>query len=112
VPTIKIKGEEVEIEFWREDVTSKSCVNDELDCTKAPTCVNIDDVDDVICNTHRLEMSPGARRRYVKIEDVPFKNPPRTASEVAFNGEDDEDEDYELSDDDLYEVAPNAGSAD
>jgi hypothetical protein len=104
VPTIKIQGEEVEIEFYREDVTESKCSfepeDKDLLCAKNSTHVNIDDEDDVICNKHRLEMSPGERRRYIKIEDVPFLNRPRSASEVAFNGADDDtdDEDFELSD--------------
>lgn len=104
MPTIKIQGEEVEIDFWREDIPRGGFINCVADnCERAETYVNIDDVEDVLCNTHRLEMSPGARRRYVKIEDIPFKNPPRSAAEIAFNGEDPEidDEDYELSDEDV-----------
>ena len=91
MPTIKIKDQEVEIQFWREDVKLAFCESEE-GCGKSATHVNVDDEDDVSCNKHRLEMSPGKRLRYIKIEDVPFKNEPRTASEVAFNG-DDEDED-------------------
>lgn len=103
MPTIKIQGEEVEIEFWREEIPSGgyiSCAVD--DCERHETYVNIDDFGDVICNRHRLEMSPGSRRRYIKIEDVPFKEEPRSASEIAFNAPEDltdaDPEDFELTD--------------
>lgn len=93
MPTVKIQGEEVEIEFYREEVNYSSYQEE-----KKPAYVNMDDAEDVISNSVRLEMSPGKRRRYVKIEDIPFKVEPRTASEAAFNGDDAEDDDYELTD--------------
>jgi hypothetical protein len=105
MPTIKIKGEEIEIDFYKEEVGSKCVIvvddDTEATCLKKPSYVSIDFSGDAICNTHRMEMTPGTRRRYVKIEDVPFKTPPRSASEVAFNGNEDpelDDEDFELSD--------------
>lgn len=110
MPTIKIQGEEVEIEFYREDVKEHQCPDtEEYECGRSAQYVNIDDADDVVCNKHRLEMTPGARRRYIKIEDIPFKNPPRSASEAAFNGndEDDEDDDYELTDEEAEAALVN-----
>lgn len=106
MPKIMLKGEEVEIDFYREEVKSTACTED--DCFKHPGYVSIDDATDAVCNPHRLEMSPGARRRFIKIEDVPFKNEPRSASEVAFNGEADgfSDEEYELEDIDAYQDSP------
>lgn len=107
MPTIQIKGEEVEIEFYREDIPQVKCDYEGADvdpyCAKNSTHVNIDDADDTICNKHRLELAPGQRRRYVKIDEIPFKVEPRSASEVAFNGE---DEEYELDDDDVNESSP------
>jgi len=91
-------GMEPNQKFYREDIDESECV---IGGDNRPaTYVNKDDTDDVICNKHRLEMTPRERRDYIKISDVPYKNPPKTAAEAIFDESDDEsgDEDFELTD--------------
>jgi hypothetical protein len=91
--------------FYREDIDESECVIAE--CERGPVMVNVDDIEDVVCKPHYREMTPPQRRGWILISNVPYRKPPMTIAEAIFNGADSDDEDYELTDEELDKALIN-----